>query len=55
MFIIHKKRNKTSIQPILKSNSTSFIFNNNFCEVNIKKVIYLLGEWRNRPNFFLEV
>ena len=30
-FIIHKNGNKTSIQPILKSNSTSFIFNNIFC------------------------
>ena len=38
MFIIHKNGNKTSIQPILKSNSTSFMFNNNFCEMNIKKV-----------------
>ena len=34
--IIHKNRNKTSIQPILKSNSTSFMFNNIFCEMNIK-------------------
>ena len=25
-FIIHKNRNKTTIQDILKSNSTSFIF-----------------------------
>ena len=32
MFIIHKSGNKTSIQPILKSNSTSFMFNNIFCE-----------------------
>ena len=29
-FIIHKIGNKTSIQPILKSNSTSFMFNNIF-------------------------
>ena len=58
MFIIHKNRNKTSIQPILKSNSTSFMFNNIFCEMNIKKVIQWgggQGEWVNHPNFFLEV
>ena len=30
MFIIHKNGNKTSIQPILKSNSTSFMLNNFF-------------------------
>ena len=30
MFIIHKNRNNTGIQPILKSNSTSFIFNDIF-------------------------
>ena len=29
-FIIHKNGNKTSIQPILKSNSTSFMTNNIF-------------------------
>ena len=34
-----KNRNKTSIQPILKSNSTSFILNNIFSEMTIKKVI----------------
>ena len=27
-FIIHKNGNYTGIQPILKSNSTSFMFNN---------------------------
>ena len=43
MFIIHKNRNKTSIQPILKLNSTSFIFYNMFCEMNIKKVIHWGG------------
>ena len=37
-FIIHKNGNKTSIQPILKLNSTSFMFNNIVCEMNIKKV-----------------
>ena len=30
MFIICKNVNKTSIQPVLKSNSTSFMFNNIF-------------------------
>ena len=39
-FIIHKNGNKTSIQPILKSNSTSFMFNNRFYEVKYKKVIH---------------
>ena len=39
MFIIHKNGNKTSIQPILKSSSTSFMFNNIFCEMKGKKVI----------------
>ena len=71
MSIIHKKENKTSIQPILKSNSTSFMVNNIFCEVKGKKVIhwggYILGyitpnyplgggrAWGNRPNYILEV
>ena len=57
-FIIYKNGNKTNIQPILQSNSTSFMFNNIFCEININKVIHWgggLGEWENRPNFFLEV
>ena len=39
-FIIQKNGNKTSIQPILKSNSTSFKFNNIFCEMKGKKVIH---------------
>ena len=39
MFIIHKNGNKT-IQPILKSNSTSFMFNNIFYEIKGKKVIH---------------
>ena len=38
MFIIHKNWNKTSIRFILKLNSISFMFNNNFFEMNIKKV-----------------
>ena len=41
-FIIHKNGNKTSIQPILESNST-FMTNNIFCEMNIKKNISLGG------------
>ena len=36
MFIIHKNGNKTGIQPILKLNSRSFIFNNIFCEMKGK-------------------
>ena len=39
MFIIHKNGNKTSIQPIIISNSTSFMFNKIFCEIG-KKVIH---------------
>ena len=39
-FIIYKNGNKTSIQPILKSNSTSYMFNNIFYQMNIKKVIH---------------
>ena len=42
MFIIHKNRNKTSIQPIRKLNSLSFMFNNIFCEMKVKKS-YPLG------------
>ena len=47
----HKNGNNTSIQPLLKSNSTSFIFNNIFCEMN---GIHW-GEWGTHPNFVLEV
>ena len=43
MFIIHKNKNKTSIQPIVKSNSTYFMFNNIFCEMKGKKVIHWGG------------
>ena len=46
-FIIHKKGNKSSIQPILKSNSTSFMFNNIFCEMKVKKVNHWGGAGRN--------
>ena len=48
----------TSIQPILKSNSTSFMFHNIFSEMKGKNVIHwegAHGEWGNRPNFVLEV
>ena len=63
IFIIHKNANKRSIvQPILKSNSTFFMFNNIFCEMKGKNIIHWggnflhsLGEWKNCPNFILEV
>ena len=42
-FIIHKNGNKTSMQPILKSNYTPFMFNNIFCEMRGKKVIHWGG------------
>ena len=35
--------NTTSILPILKSSSTSFMFNNIFCEMKGKKVIHWGG------------
>ena len=37
--IIHTNGNKTSIQPILISNSTSFMINKIFCEMKSEKVI----------------
>ena len=43
MFIIHKNRNKISIQSILNSNSTSFMFNNISYEMKDKKVIHWGG------------
>ena len=43
MFIIHKNGNKTSIQPILKLNSTSFMFSKKFCEMKGKKVMHWGG------------
>ena len=46
MFIVHKNGNKTSIQPILKSNSTYFMFNRKICEMKGKKVIHW-GAWGN--------
>ena len=45
--IIHKNGNKISVQPILKSNSTSFMFNNIFCETKGKKVIHWGRAWGN--------
>ena len=45
-FIIHKNGNETSIQPTLKSNSTTFMFNNIFCEIG-KNVIHWRGAWGN--------
>ena len=56
-FIIHKNGNNTCIQPILKSNFTSFMFNKMYCEMKGKKVIHWggWGEWGNRPNYALEV
>ena len=39
-FIIYKNGNETSMQSLLKSYSISFIFNNIFCEMKGKKVIY---------------
>ena len=52
VYYSEKNANKTRIQPILKSNSTSFIFNNIFCEMKGKKVIH----WRaamGEPSKFL--
>ena len=42
-FIIHTNENKTGLQLILKSNSTSSMFNNIFCEMKGKKVIHWGG------------
>ena len=41
-FIIHKNGNKTSMQLILKSKSTTFMFDKHFCEMG-KKVIHWAG------------
>ena len=46
MFIIHKNGNKTIIQPILKSNFTSFMFNKKNCEMG-KKVVQWGAGWGN--------
>ena len=57
MFIIHKNGNETCIQPSLESHSTIFMFNNIYCEMNIKKAIHWrgLGNWGNLPNFLFEM
>ena len=63
MFIIHKNGNNTSIQPILKSNSKSFMFNNIFCEVKGKKVIQwgglggtvLITSWKCNFSIYLDI
>ena len=45
-FIIDKNGNKTSIQQILKLNSTSFMVNKFFCVMG-KKVIHWGAAWGN--------
>ena len=67
MFIIHQNGNETSIQPILISNSTSFMFNNIFCEMKGKKVIYwgggaggnaetvLITSWKCNFSIYLDI
>ena len=47
MFIIHKNGKKISIQPILKLNSTYFMFNNIFCEMKGNETHPLWGAWGN--------
>ena len=42
-FIFHKDGNKASIQPIMKSNSASFVFYNMFSELKGEKVIHWGG------------
>ena len=62
-FIIRKKGNKTCIQPILKSNSTSFMFNNIFCEIKGRKVIHwgeaggtvLITSWKCNFSIYLDI
>ena len=53
MFIIHKNGNKTSMQPILKLNSSSFLFNKKFCEINGKKVVHWGGGMREPSKLLL--
>ena len=45
MFIIHKNKNKKSIQPILKLNSTYFMFYDIFSEISLKKLSTGGGAW----------
>ena len=67
MFIIHKNGKNTSMQPILKSYSTSFMFNNIFCEMKGKKVIHwggaaggnegtvLITSWKCNFSIYLDI
>ena len=62
MFIIHKNRNKISIQPILKSNFTSFMFYNIFSGMNGKIVIHwgdggtvLISSWKCNYSIYLDI
>ena len=57
-----KNGNKTSIQPILKLNSTSFMFNNIFYEMHIKKVVHwgnggtiLISSWNCNFSIYLDI
>ena len=60
-FITHKNWNKTSIQPFLKSNSTSFMFYNIFSEMKGKKVIwgnggtFLISSWKCNFSIYLHI
>ena len=66
MFIIHKNGNMIRIQPVLKSNSTSFMFNNIFCKMNIKKSYplgcsrgnggtVLISSWKCNYSIYLDI
>ena len=63
MFIFHEKGNKTSIHPILKSNSTSFMFNKKNCEIKSKKVIHWgwpggivqIASWKCNFGIYLDI
>ena len=65
-FIIHKNGNKTRIQPILISNSTTFMFNNIFCAMKGKKVTQwdgaggnggtvLITSWKCNFSIYLDI
>ena len=55
MFIIHKNRNNTSIQPILKSNSTSFMFNNIFYPSWGNGGTILITSWKCNFSIYLDL
>ena len=68
MFILRKNGNKKSIQQNLKSNSTTFMFNNMFGEMTIKKVIHwggggsvdnggpiLISSWNCNYSIYLDI